>query len=168
MAKQQNNCQAARIFKVNEKMIRNWRKKEMEIANLAKENQNPDIFTTGGKHIVKQKFRIKGGGMKCRTTNLQKELLAWILQQREKQLPVGHNHIKRKALELAKAIGNHDFRASSGWVNKFVKKNGLSFRAHTHVSQKLPQELIPKVCLLFKYIYLLNTIKYLDIYKDFF
>ncbi len=67
-----------------------------------------------------------------------------------------------KALELAHQDGRHfkiflcfslftlllgyvDFRASDGWLQKFLQRQHFSLRRKTTVSQRLPQDLVPKV-----------------------
>ena len=42
-------------------------------------------------------------------------------------------------------LGFDDFAASRGWLENFCKRNNFSLRRKTTVSQRLPQELIPKV-----------------------
>ena len=48
--------------------------------------------------------------------------------------------IRLKALSLIKA-SNREFKASDGWVCKFMKRNDLVLRVCTHISQNLPKDL---------------------------
>lgn len=38
-----------------------------------------------------------------------------------------------------------NFKASDGWVRRFMKRNSLVLRARTHISQKLPNDLEGKI-----------------------
>ena len=84
--------------------------------------------------------------------DIQAELLAYIEEQRSKQLAVGHNQIQQKARKLAKEAGITGVTFSNGWVTKFVKRNHLSFRSKTHVGQKLPEMLIERITNFFLYL----------------
>ena len=75
-----------------------------------------------------------GGGRKVRNPELEKVILDWHADLRSKGLPVGHRKIQRKALELAKEAGDHEFKSSDGYVSKLTKRIGISMRAMTHVS----------------------------------
>jgi len=59
-------------------------------------------------------------------------------------LRVTRTNVHSKALE-AQLRGNEEFRASQGWVDKFLKRNSFPIRRRTTVGQKLPQDLIDEV-----------------------
>ncbi len=72
---------------------------------------------------------------------MEVELTEWIINQRSHHL---RSSIQRKALELYQC--ESDFSASQGWIQNFLKWNNFSLRRRTTViSQRLPQDLIPKV-----------------------
>ena len=56
---------------------------------------------------------------------------------------ITRSNVQSKALELTQARG--DFRASDGWLQKFLKRHSFSLRRRTMVDQRLPQDLITKV-----------------------
>ena len=70
--------------------------------------------------------------------------MEWILVRRDLHLPVGTELIKVKARQLIKPY-NSEFKASSGWLHKFMMRHGLSLRSRTSISQKLPAQLERKL-----------------------
>ena len=71
--------------------------------------------------------------------------MMWINSLRMENLKVSCCSIQSKALELARESGDQDFSASRGWLEKFFKRHHLSLHRRTTVSQRLPQDLVPKV-----------------------
>ena len=72
------------------------------------------------------------------------EIYEWILVRRDAHLPVSRNLIQIKAHQLVKAH-NPNFMASSGWLQKFMIRHGLSLCSKTSISQKLPAQLEKKL-----------------------
>ena len=88
----------------------------------------------------------KGQGRKISyPQDLEDKLVAWILEKREAEfVAVSTQMIRLKALSLIKDT-NPKFKASDGWVRKFMKRNDLVLRVRTHISQKLPSDLESKI-----------------------
>ena len=126
-AEMNTNRGAATKYSVNEKQVRQWRKKKEDLKDLPK------------------KKRIDGGGRKARLPDVETVLMAWIDELRAGHLRITCSGIQRKATELARSEGDTEFVASRGWLQKFFKRHQLSLRRKTSESQKLPQDLIPKV-----------------------
>ena len=42
-------------------------------------------------------------------------------------------------------VDKDDFKASRGWLSKFMKRNGLSLRRKTSVAQQDPERMIAKL-----------------------
>ena len=74
---------------------------------------------------------------------MEEELVTWIESLRAQNLRITRSNVQSKALELAQAQGE-DFRASNGWLQKFLKRHSFSLRRRT-MGQRLPQNLITKV-----------------------
>ena len=71
--------------------------------------------------------------------------MSWILEKREEKfVAVSTQLIRLKALSLIKDI-HPNFKASDGWVRKFMKRNDLVVHVRTHISQKLPMDLEEKI-----------------------
>ena len=75
---------------------------------------------------------------------VDEEILEWILIRRDAQLPVSSELIKAKAKLLIKPH-NQQFKASKGWLQKFLPRHSLSMRSRTSISQKLPIQLESKL-----------------------
>ena len=89
---------------------------------------------------------IRGQGRKLSyPKELEEKLVAWILEKREAEcVPISTQVIRCKALSLIRAV-NPTFKASDGWVRKFMKRNNLVLRCRTHISQSLPKDLEQKI-----------------------
>ena len=106
-----NNCAAEREFGVNEKLVRDWRKKKA-------------ILMTAPKTQKKRRTYLP------LYDDLEKDMLAWISDLRQNGYIVTRNAIRLKALNLAQdkkyGIENGVFKASAGWCSRFMERNGLT------------------------------------------
>jgi len=93
----------------------------------------------------KKGARSAGGGRKLRIgCDKDEEILKWIMEQRDQNVPVSREAIQEHA--KTKCAESHpDFTASSGWLQKFMRRHQLSLRSRTSLSQRLPADLEDKV-----------------------
>ena len=119
----------AKVFNVDRKRIHEWRDNEENIKEQL-QSGNTD------------RKRVAGGGAKKRSEELEERLRNRILQHRERRM-----HVSRRRVQLwAKEMTNHpEFKASNGWLDKFLKRNGFSQRKRTTVAQQTPKECIQKL-----------------------
>ena len=68
-------------------------------------------------------------------------MLEFVLERWENGLPVTGDIIREKVHEVSRArnIQRHVFKASCGWVDRFMKRISLSLRRRTAICQKLPK-----------------------------
>ena len=130
---------AEQKFGVDRKRIREWIQNESKIQNKVS-SKNQGSFAK----------KLDGGGRNIKDMNLEEMLLEWITLQRSKSLRVSRKLIQRKARiyaeEKAASKGQmNDFRASEGWLEKFMSRNGLSLRRRTTQAQKTPEQIIDKM-----------------------
>ena len=120
---------ALRHFGVHHKNVQRW------VKNQVSSIKNP-----------RKRVNRKGQGRKISyPQGLEDKLVAWILEKREVDfVAVSTQMIPLKALSLIKDT-NPKFKASDSWVCKFMKRNDLVLRVHTHISQKLPSDLESKI-----------------------
>jgi hypothetical protein len=67
--------------------------------------------------------------------------MKWFIEMRDKKIQVLTNDIKLKALEL----GPINFKASDGWLEKFLKRNKISYRCTTKIVQQLRDDSHEKI-----------------------
>ncbi|UYV69058.1 hypothetical protein LAZ67_6002200 [Cordylochernes scorpioides] len=60
--------------------------------------------------------------------DLDKCVLKWFEQARDKKIPVSGHLIRSKAEQFATEMGKTDFKASSGWLDGFKERNKISFK----------------------------------------
>ncbi len=85
----------------------------------------------------------KGQGQKA--THVEENLHKWILEKREESfIPVSTTMIRMKALLLIRPHLS-DFKASDGWLRRFLRRNNLVSRDRTSMAQALPSDLENKV-----------------------
>ncbi|UYV82713.1 hypothetical protein LAZ67_22000657 [Cordylochernes scorpioides] len=60
--------------------------------------------------------------------DLDKCVLKWFKQARDKKIPVSGHLIRSKAEQFATEMGKTDFKASSGWLDGFKERNKISFK----------------------------------------
>jgi len=64
--------------------------------------------------------------------------------------PVTSDTIRKKAKEVAKVLNipNQEFKANRGWVDRFMKRAGLSLRRRTTMCQKFPVDFEKKTSII--------------------
>ena len=120
---------ASRHFGVHHKNVSRWMKNRVEKIKNPNERKNK-----------------KGQGRKVSyPQDIEEKLVAWLLEKREENfVAISTRVIRLKAMSLIKPI-LPDFKASDGWVRRFMKRNSFVLRARTHISQKLPKDLEKKI-----------------------
>ena len=139
LALRSSNREAPRQYDVDEWRVREWRTKIDALADVAQKQ--------GG---TKRK-RLEVGGRKLTDNDLEADFLEWIHERRANMLRVSRKLIMRKAKAIHDEASDGDlsmqgsFVASRGWLDKFIKQNGLSLRRRTTVAQKNPSLLVDKL-----------------------
>lgn len=113
---------AARLYGVDESNVRRWRKQKDELITCERTRKN---------------FR----GRRCFYPELEKYLATFVQELRANGKPVTRGMIMLKARAHASDFdAGPDFKASAGWCDKFMKRNGLALRRRTTICQKLPPQ----------------------------
>ena len=133
------NRPASRLFRVDEKRIREWRSKKTEIETL--------VATTEGK----QRKKLTGGGRKPLSTKLEERLLEWITSRYSQGLQVTCKLIMKKAeiiyrdIKGCDNVDDENFKASKGWLNRFAERNNLSLRKQNSFCKKDLEGVVTKL-----------------------
>ena len=93
------------------------------------------------------KFKKSQGRKLSYSQELEEQLLKWILEKREEcNVAVFTEMIRLKGLSLIKPSAHApEFKASDGWLRKFLFRNNLVLRAKTSMAQVLPCDLEDKI-----------------------
>lgn len=79
-----------------------------------------------------------GGAMKKRmrkgSADVDAFVYEWFRNAQAQNIPVSGPLIQEKALEVAKALGNPEFKASNGWLCKFKSRHGINWRSSGEIS----------------------------------
>lgn len=127
------NRAAGREFEIDERCIRRWRAEKEEL-----------------KKMPLQKRAKRSGTI--RWPNLEKDLLQWITDQREKGLSVSTTKIRIQAKLMARHMNIEDFKGGPAWCYRFMKRAKISVRVRTTVGQQLPLDWQEKKEAFLKYI----------------
>ena len=109
----------AKKFGVNRRRVQEWCHQMDKLQKLKKSSK-----------------RLPGAGRKIQFADIEKRLMDWFQERRDKGVRVTGNGLRREALRLHKVNGNQLFKGSSSWYRKFKKRHNLSFHRVTHVAQK--------------------------------
>ena len=123
-ALENSNRSAARQFSVNERCVRRWAQQEERLRACSTKRKS---------------FRGAKTGVH---PALELELKTFVQEQRAEGFAVTSEIIQVKARELAREYGirRADFKASRGWVDKFMRRQGFSLRRRTSIAQKMPAD----------------------------
>ena len=121
-----NNSAASRKFGIDEKLVRDWRRKIDNIKSLPK-------------------TKCADRGRKCQWPELEKKVVEWVEENRKSGLAVTRNLIRLHAKKTAQQMNIDNFLVSSGWCTRFMKRNKVVLRHKTKISQRLPDDLEEKI-----------------------
>ena len=133
-----SNRAAVKKFNVDVRRIREWKTHKTQIRE---QSMKPN---------GKERKTLAGAGRKPFNELVEYwNGLEWIYDRREKHLRVSCELIMKKAKaiydELPDSQKSESFVASRGWLEKFMRRHGLSLRRRTSIGQKDPQQLINRL-----------------------
>lgn len=99
-------------FGVNQSAISRIQKNKEKITEEWRNNSNPD------------RKRKRGG----KSEDVEEALLRWFSQARSCQISVSGPLLMEKADQLARGLGMAEFKATSGWLERWKARNAIQFR----------------------------------------
>lgn len=98
----------------------------------------PHLFRDSSVTLAKRK-RLGGGGRHLTFKELDEELARTVREMRSKKLRVSRRIIMMKAEKLFNPEdGEGDFKASRGWLERFLVRHNFRLRVPTSKCQKPP------------------------------
>ena len=70
---------------------------------------------------------------------MEEKVLEWVLERCLQGIALSTVEIRLQTRLIAKKLAITEFRSSSDWCYAFMRRNNLSIRRRTHISQKLPE-----------------------------
>ena len=133
----------ANKFQIERKQLKDWVK----------------MYKEGKFKGQKKTKKSIGSGKKAKYPELEKELLVWIAKKRDEGFGVPKGAIRVQALKIKEREEMKNlytdittFKASEGWLEKFMKRAGLSLRRRTTLAQRLPADHVQKLQSFHKYV----------------
>ena len=93
--------------------------------------------------------KLHGAGRRTRDRDMEEALFSWIVELRSRHLCVSCAMVRVQARALFTVSG---FRASRGWLGRFMKWHSLSLRPKMTVCQKVPADCIPQLVSFIKHL----------------
>ena len=122
------NREDAREFKINESIVRKWRKQQNELRQV-------------------KKTKLSFCGNKAKWPQLEDQLEQWVIEQRTAGRSVSTVTIRLKAKVIAEDMNIENFDGGPSWCFRFMKRRQLSIRARTTVAQQLPADYKEKLAI---------------------
>lgn len=135
-AENRGNRAAEREFSVSEKLVRDWRKQKVSLKNT---------------NLSRRAFRGPKTGM---FPVIDEEVLGFVKELRNNGCSISYEMLQLKAREVARKnnIPLTQFKASRGWVMRFMRRNNMAMRRRTTICQKLPANYTEKVVSFHRYV----------------
>ena len=122
MAEQTSNRRAASDLDINESMIRKWRMQKNKLEGCNKKRKS---------------FRT----CRARWAELEEDLAEWVEVKRAGGHGVNTVQVRLKAKEMAEEKALDNFTGNATWCFRFMRRQNLSIRVKTTVSQQEPSNL---------------------------
>ena len=92
--------------------------------------------------FISSSKRLQGAGRSLKDKDFDERLINWVREQRQKKLRVNRTMIQKESLTLSI---DENFKASNGWLEKFLLCHNLFSRRPTTTCQNEPEEYAEKI-----------------------
>ena len=136
-AKENNITKASEKFDVDRKRVRTW-VAELDSGKLTK--------------LPPATRRASGGGRKLRDAEVDQELFEWFSERRSNGARITGKALLKEAQHRFFTAGVVTFKASRGWLQKWMKRHSVSTREKTTVAQRMPDHVEEKIVSFHKFV----------------
>ena len=127
----ENISATAKEFAVDRRQVRQWRVQEADMKRLSSERKKADDTLRRRRRLTYKS--------KAKYPDVEARLLDWVKEKREEGILVHGKAVRAKAKELvAEVYPDDNFKASNGWLVRFLRRNKLVSRRVTTVGQRIP------------------------------
>uniref|UniRef100_A0A915DXR4 HTH CENPB-type domain-containing protein n=1 Tax=Ditylenchus dipsaci TaxID=166011 RepID=A0A915DXR4_9BILA len=119
-AKEYSKNAASRKFNISRSIVQSWVKQEKELQEY--HDSSPGTSA---------KQRLQGAGRHLCFAELDKELANWLQEQQAKDIQISRKILKQQAEKIFVRQNNNNgiqFKASEGWLQKFMFRHNLCTR----------------------------------------
>ena len=132
---QNSNRRAEDKYGVGRQSIRDWRDKLPELLAISNKSHKSTLHP----------------GRKPETVDIENEIVEWILMNRSLGVSISSWEVIIKACSLKPELNQKSIGILKKWWYKFLKRHFLTFRAGTHIGQKLPDSYSEKMRIFTKF-----------------
>ena len=137
LQRKESQTSIASLYGVNQSQISRIQKNRDNIIDEWQRNSNPD----------RKRKRVG------KSEDVEEGLLRWFSQARAHQLPISGPLLMQKAEKLAQGLGFTDFKATSGWLERWKTRNSIQFKkqhgekqdADDYGAERWTQEILPGI-----------------------
>ena len=105
------------------------------------------------REIGRTKLRAQGGGRRAKLGLLEELLMDDIMHLRLQNIQVKLSWVRSQAAIIARTNGVLDFKASPGWLNRFMARHHLSLRRVTNLTRLSDADVIEKATSYFLFLH---------------
>ena len=127
-----NKSKAAKVKNVPRSCVKDWTKQKVQLKAQLK------AFSS---YFISSSKRLQGARCPLKDKDFDKKLNNWVYEQCQKKLHVRCTMIQREALTLSI---DENFKASNGWLEKFLLRHNLVSHSPTTTCQE-PEEYTEKI-----------------------
>lgn len=112
-------------------MVEQSGKKNYEVANAFGIPNSTLSTILKNKTKIISNFKLQPSRKKIKLSefpNLDSSLFKWYIQCKDSNLPISGRILKEKANIFAKSLGYTNFKSSTGWLDKWKKRNNITLR----------------------------------------
>ena len=131
-ARKYNKSKAAKDKKVPRVFIQDWTEQKAQLEAQLKVSSSS----------ISSRKRLQRAGRPLKDKDFDEKLISWVSHQRQKKLCVSRTIIQKEALTSST---DENFKASNGWLEKFLLRHNLFSRRPTTTCQKELEKYAEKI-----------------------